>query len=59
VGNKSDLYEYEDVPESTVKSFAKEVDALYFQVSAKNSLGIDVGVYFNKGCFLFCRPQND
>ena len=40
--NKSDLYQYEDVPESTGKNFAKEINALFIQTSAKSSAGIDV-----------------
>jgi hypothetical protein len=40
--NKSDLYQYEDVPELTGKNFAKEINALFIQTSAKSAAGIDV-----------------
>jgi hypothetical protein len=40
--NKSDIYQYEDVPESISKNFAKEIGALFIQTSAKSSAGIDV-----------------
>jgi stress-induced morphogen len=40
--NKSDIYQYEDVPESVGKNFAKEINALFIQTSAKSSAGIDV-----------------
>ncbi len=44
--NKSDLYQYEDVPEIVGKSFAKEINAIFIQTSAKSSTGIDVGLSF-------------
>jgi len=41
-GNKSDLYENEEVDEGVAKSFAKEINAVYKTTSAKNASGIDV-----------------
>ena len=40
--NKSDMYEYEEVPEATGKSFAQEVNSSFNQTSAKGPSGIDV-----------------
>ena len=45
--NKSDLYQYEEVPENIGKSFAKEIEAIFMQTSAKSSAGIDVEIFFN------------
>jgi hypothetical protein len=42
VGNKSDMWEYEDIDEQTGKDFANEIGALFFRTSAKNGTGIDV-----------------
>jgi hypothetical protein len=38
------------VPEETVRSFAKEIGAVYKQTSAKNAAGIDVieYIYYNR-----------
>jgi len=45
--NKSDLYEYEDiVPEQLGKNFAKEINALFIETSAKSATGIDVILYY-------------
>ena len=42
VGNKSDLYEEEEiVKEEDARKYAKEIDALFNLVSAKNGLGIE------------------
>ena len=40
VGNKSDLYEYEEVTEDEAKEFAKSVNAIYQQTSACNGSGV-------------------
>jgi len=40
VGNKSDLYKLKQVPEEEAKSFAKEINAIYQSVSAKDGTGI-------------------
>ena len=40
VGNKSDLYEYEEVTEDEVKEFAKSINAIYQQTSACNGSGV-------------------
>jgi hypothetical protein len=45
--NKSDLYQYEEVPENVGKSFAKEINSIFMQTSAKSSAGIDVENLFN------------
>ena len=41
VGNKCDLYEQEAVSEEEARQFAKEHDAIYATVSAKNGLNIN------------------
>jgi hypothetical protein len=46
--NKSDLYENEDiVPEQVGKSFAKEVNALFLETSAKSAAGVEVNSNIN------------
>ncbi len=40
-GNKSDLYENEQVDEQTAKDFAKKIGAIFKLTSALNSSGID------------------
>ena len=40
-GNKSDLYQYEEVKSSEVKKFAKEINAIYKSTSAKEGKGIE------------------
>jgi small GTP-binding protein len=41
VGNKSDLYEIEEVNDNEAKNYANEIGADYFLVSAKNGNGIE------------------
>ncbi len=41
-GNKSDLFEHEEVDESEARGFAKSINAIYRTTSAKNHNGIDV-----------------
>jgi len=41
VGTNIDRYELEEVPEKEAKAFAKEINAIYQLVSAKNGTGID------------------
>ena len=41
VGNKSDLYEYEEVSEDEAKEFAKSIKAIYQQTSACNGSGVN------------------
>ena len=41
VGNKKDKYEEEEVPEEEAKSYAKEIDANFFLVSANSGDGIE------------------
>jgi GTP cyclohydrolase I len=41
VGTNNDRYELEEVPEREAKSFAKEINAIYQLISAKNRTGID------------------
>ena len=54
VGNKSDLYEKEEVEESVARAYAKEIDATFMYVSAQNGNNIDnlfekvVRVYFGE-----------
>ena len=40
-GNKSDLYENEEVPETEAREFATSVNAIYALTSAQNNNGID------------------
>ena len=46
VGNKSDNYEYEQVPDIEGKSLAKQLNAIFHTTSAKTGLGVDE--LFNK-----------
>jgi len=45
VGNKSDLFEVEEVPEDEARKFAEEQDAIFMLVSAKN--GNNINLLFN------------
>ena len=40
-GNKSDLYDNEEVSEKEAREFAKSIDAIFWLISAKNDSGID------------------
>ena len=40
-GNKSDLYDNEEVSEKEAREFAKSIDAIFGLISAKNNSGID------------------
>ena len=40
LGNKSDLYEYEEVTEEQAEEFAKSINAIYQQTSAANGSGV-------------------
>ena len=40
-GNKCDLFTQEDVPESEVKKYAKEIGAVFRLTSCKESIGVD------------------
>ena len=40
-GNKSDLINQEEVDESEVRTFAKEINALFQRTSARNGTGIN------------------
>ena len=46
VGNKSDEYKLKQVPEELAKSFAKEINAIYHKVSAKDGTGINELFYY-------------
>ena len=46
VGTKSDLYENEEVLEEEARNYAKEKDAIFMLVSAKN--GNNINVLFNE-----------
>ena len=48
VGNKSDLYESEAVPETEARDFAKSINALFALTSAQNNSGIDE-LFYNIG----------
>ena len=45
------MYEYEEVPESEAKSFAKEIGAIYQTTSAKVASGVDE-LYFSINLFI-------
>ncbi len=46
VGNKTDLYEKEEIPKEEAEKFAKEINAIFMLVSAKT--GNDINQLFNK-----------
>lgn len=48
------MYLEEQVTEETVRSFAKEINAVYKQTSAKNAAGIDVIFVIIKLGFVCC-----
>ena len=41
VGNKNDIYQYQEVTNDEGLALAKEINAIYKITSAKNSVGID------------------
>ena len=45
-GNKSDLYEYEEIHKDEAMEYAKKIGASYHETSSKNSVGIDVKNFF-------------
>lgn len=45
VGNKSDLYEYQDISSEEVKKFAEQFNASVFETSAKTAVGVDVSFF--------------
>ena len=54
VGNKSDLYEEEQVTEEEGRQYAKEINAMYMLVSAKN--GDNINNLFNDVVNLYWEP---
>lgn len=46
VGNKSDLYEYQDISTEEVKKFAEQFNASVFETSAKTAIGVDVSFFY-------------
>ena len=54
--NKSDLYEYEEVSNTEVEEFAKEINAIYKQTSALNGTGI--GDLFESIGYQLLSPEN-
>lgn len=40
-GNKSDMYEYEEISEAEAKALAKEIGAIYQTTSAKLANGVE------------------
>ena len=55
VGNKSDLYEVEQVSEEEGREYAKEINAMYMLVSAKN--GDNIKNLFNDVVNLYWEPN--
>ena len=41
VGNKNDLYEFEDIPENEILKYAEQNDFSFFKTSAKSSVGVN------------------
>ena len=48
-GNKSDLFEQEEVTEEEAKNFSKEAGAIFRYTSAKESIGINE-LFISLGC---------
>ena len=55
VGNKSDLYENEKVSEEEGRNYAKEINAIFMLVSAKN--GDNINNLFNDIVNLYWEPE--
>ena len=55
VGNKSDLFEEEEVPEDEARKFAEEQEAIFMLVSAKN--GNNIENLFNDVLGLYLDPD--
>ena len=54
VGNKNDLYEIEKVSEDEGRNYAKEINAIFMLVSAKN--GDNINILFNDIVKLYWEP---
>ena len=52
VGNKSDLYEFQEVPTEDVKQYAEEFGVSAYECSAKTSVGVEVNNFLigNRMC---------
>ena len=52
VGNKSDLYEFQEVPREDVKQYAEDFGASAYECSAKTSVGVEVNNFLigNRMC---------
>jgi len=58
-GNKSDMYEYEEVKKEEALTYSKSIGASYHETSAKNSVGIDVIITSIKlGIILYNRIKS-
>ena len=59
VGNKDDMYQYEEVSDNEGKDFAKELNAIYKRTSAKNQTGGGIDDLFKAIGIKFLHPETE
>ena len=59
VGNKDDMYQFEEVSNDEGRAFAKELKAIYKRTSAKNASGGGIDELFKDIGKQFLHPEND
>ena len=59
VGNKDDMYQFEEVSNDEGIAFAKELKAIYKRTSAKNASGGGIDELFKDIGKQFLHPEND
>ena len=59
VGNKDDMYQYEEVTDNEGKDFAKELNAIYKRTSAKNQTGGGIDDLFKAIGIKFLHPETE
>ena len=59
VGNKDDMYQYEEVSDNEGKDFAKELNAIYKRTSAKNPTGGGIDDLFKSIGIKFLHPETE
>jgi hypothetical protein len=59
VGNKDDMYQFEEVTDDEGREFAKELDAIYKRTSAKNQTGGGIDDLFKDIGIKFLHPESE
>jgi hypothetical protein len=59
VGNKDDMYQFQEVTDEEGREFAKELDAIYKRTSAKNQTGGGIDDLFKDIGIKFLHPESE